>query len=241
MMGCVLGPTLANFYMGHLEMLIMKILLEQDKEVPIIYCRYIDDIYVVVNSEEELEYLRSIFEENSVLNFTYEMENNKQIKFLACNIIRKEDKIETEVYIKETFDGNYLNYSSICPMRYKTGIIKTLLHRASLISSSWIIFNNEVNRLKQILVNNGYPLFVIDKQVNNFMNTKFKKKPIESEDITKVNLFFKNQMTDNYKQRETQLKNIVNKNVKGKDNSTKVNLMIYYKNLKLKDITLSPK
>ena len=134
-----------------------------------------------------------------------------------------------------------MNYNSICPIRYKTGIIKTLLHRAKLISSNWSNFHAEITRLKQTLVNNNYPLFLIDKEINNFLKTNFEKNISNSIEKNKINLFFKNQMTDNYQQREKQIKNIFYKNLKSKNEETKISLMIYYKNLKLKDISLTPK
>ena len=242
MMGCVLGPTLANFYMGHLENLILNsILKQQNKEQPFIYCRYIDDIFLTINSEADLINLKNLFEEYSVLKFTYEIENHNKIKFLDCEITKNYTALETKVYVKETFDGNYLNYNSICPIRYKTGIIKTLLHRAKLISSNWSNFHVEITRLKQTLVNNNYPLFLIDKEINNFLKTNFEKNISNSIEKNKINLFFKNQMTDNYQQREKQIKNILYKNLKSKNEETKISLMIYYKNLKLKDISLTPK
>lgn len=45
-MGCVLGPTFANFYMGHIENKIFKSNL-----IPKTYCRYVDDIFVTTKSE----------------------------------------------------------------------------------------------------------------------------------------------------------------------------------------------
>ena len=48
-------------------------------------------------------------------------------------------------------------------------------------------------------------------------------------------------MTINYKQRESQLKGIIAKNVKSKNFNTKNDLLIYYKNPKLKDVTMTSK
>jgi hypothetical protein len=142
MMGCVLGPTLANFYMGNLEKSILDNFNLNTQ--PFIYCRYVDDIFVVIDSIEELEKLKKLFELNSILKFTFEIEKQKVINFLDCKITRIDKKIETDIYIKETSDCSYLNFKSICPMKYKIGIIKTLLHRAKLVCSTWNNFNNEV-------------------------------------------------------------------------------------------------
>lgn len=238
MMGCILGPTLANFYMGYKEALILRLW----RKKPWIYCRYVDDIYIVIDSLEDLEEIRLLFENNTVLKFTFETEENKKIKFLDCNITRINDDIETSVYIKETFDGNYLNYNSICPLRYKSGIIKTLLHRAKLICSTWQSFDIEVQRLKQVLTNNGYPLSMIDKEIKNFINAHFAPKENQhKEEIKNINLYYRNQMTNNYKQREEQLKKIIKSNIRGTTEKTKITLQIYYKNPKLKEYVLSPK
>jgi hypothetical protein len=41
-MGCVLGPTMANFYLGNLE----KIVFEKHRELkPKTYCRFVDDTF----------------------------------------------------------------------------------------------------------------------------------------------------------------------------------------------------
>ena len=67
-----------------------------------------------------------------------------------------------------------MNYNSICPIRYKEGVVKTFLHRAYSISSDWAAFHNEVKRIKQVLVNNNFPFSMIDKITSNFINTKMK-------------------------------------------------------------------
>ena len=69
--------------------------------------------------------------------------------------------------------GEIINYNSICPVKYKTGVIHTLLHRAYLICSTWEAFSDEIDRLKQLLVNNNFPLYEIDNTINKFLNAKF--------------------------------------------------------------------
>lgn len=45
-MGCVLGPTFANYYMGHLEEITFR-----NHSVPRTYCRYVDDIFVIIRTK----------------------------------------------------------------------------------------------------------------------------------------------------------------------------------------------
>ena len=64
-MGSPLEPTFANYYMGHLE---NKIFSNQELK-PKIYVRYFDDIFLLDDSTDEINILKTTFEKNSVLNF----------------------------------------------------------------------------------------------------------------------------------------------------------------------------
>ncbi|XP_047739936.1 uncharacterized protein LOC125178985 [Hyalella azteca] len=68
-MGCPLGPTFAEYYMCKIK----NQVLSDEQIKPELYCRYVDDIFVVVRDEEQLRNLRLAFEMNSVLKFTYEL------------------------------------------------------------------------------------------------------------------------------------------------------------------------
>ena len=67
-MGSPLGPTFANFYMGHVEEIVFA-----SYPKPTIYIRYVDDIFLMVDSVEDITLLRERLQENSVLHFTYEL------------------------------------------------------------------------------------------------------------------------------------------------------------------------
>ena len=55
-----------------------------------------------------------------------------------------------------------LSFQSECPFYYKRTIIKTLISRAKLLSSSQTIFLNELKNIKQTLINNGFPNYIVD-------------------------------------------------------------------------------
>ena len=82
----------------------------------------------------------------------------KLAKIMDVNVQTLKNKFVTYVYTKETNDGSLFNYDSECPSRYKFKSIVTLLNRALKISSDWQIFNNKINRLKQIFINNNFPM-----------------------------------------------------------------------------------
>ena len=231
-MGSALGPTFANFYMCHLE---NKVLKDNRIPKPLLYIRYIDDICVVVNNFECLVMLKQALEDNSVLKFTFETEVKKSMPFLDVLITRNGTKFETSVFVKETNHGDCLNYESICPDRYKTGVVKSMLHRAFHISSSWHRFSCEVDRIKQLLTNNNFPMAVIDEMILKFLNKKLNSdfQRINQDKANFIELYYLNQMSANYKQDEKQLKEILNKNVSPANTDSKIKLTIYYKNRKL--------
>ena len=67
--------------------------------------------------------LKQALTENSVLNFTYEIENYKKIYFLNTLITRTSHNVSITVHCKTTNRGECLNYSSICPQIYKIAVI----------------------------------------------------------------------------------------------------------------------
>ena len=58
----------------------------------------------------------------------------------------------------------------------KLGLVRTLLHRAFTISSSWFLFHEEVVRIKHYLEKNSYPLSFVNKQVKFFLENKINDK-----------------------------------------------------------------
>ena len=120
-MGSSLGPTFANFYIANLENKILPTIRDIEK---CIYCRYVDDIFLVLPNFKLLETIKSQFETHSSLKFTYEVESNKKLAFLDTLIAREKQSLSTTVYTKKTSTGECINYNSVCPDRYKTGVVK---------------------------------------------------------------------------------------------------------------------
>ena len=232
-MGSPLGPTFANFYMGHIE---NKVLNDLNIK-PAVYTRYVDDVFVMVENENKLLELKKKFEDASILKFTYEISKNNKIPFLDVNVQILKNKFVTSVYTKETNDGNLINYDSECPSRYKIGTIVTLLNRALKVSSDWQIFNTEMNRLKQIFINNGFPNEVFDRCVKNFLNKHFSNS--NNEKIkNEYNIYYENQMTMNYRLDERILKKIIKDKITCVNRQDKLNLRIYYKNMKINNLVM---
>ena len=65
-----------------------------------------------------------------------------------------------------------MNFESLCPERYKIAVIKNFLHKDHSICSSWELLNEEVKRFKQILINDKFPNYVVDREIARFLNNK---------------------------------------------------------------------
>ena len=235
-MGSPLGPTFANFYMADLENRVLNF----PGLKPNIYCRFVDDIYTDAKLELLLEIKKSM-EEHSVLKFTYELSKDNKLPFLDILTHYDTDKFASSVYIKPTDAGICLNGNSECPDRYKEAVIISYIKRAWTTCSTHAYFNTEISRVKQVLVNNGYTNTLIDRIIKNFMDKATKHTPQTTHNATPtetVRLFYKNQMNSAYKVDEKVLKKIINDNVKCKGENSKLQFVIYYNNMKTKNMVM---
>jgi len=232
-MGSALGPTFAEFYMCDLE---NRVFSDNPNLKPIIYARYVDDCFLFVDKFETLTNIRTMFEQHSVLHFTYEIESSRRLSFLDVIINRCRDNFETSVHIKKTSSGDCINYKSICPDRYKIGIIKTLLNRGFRISSNWSLFHEEINRIKQLLTNNNFPMKIIDETVQKFMDKIYNNTSPAAVPNEKISIYYESQMTSYYKTEERRLKEIIYSNVLPSDESKLIQVIIYYRNRKMKNL-----
>ena len=82
-----LHVILANFYLGVMEECVFF-----ELPVPLIYCRYIDDTFVQVDAEEDLQTLRDAFVANSSLNYIYE-----KLAFLDIEFKQENSGFHTQV------------------------------------------------------------------------------------------------------------------------------------------------
>jgi hypothetical protein len=180
--------------------------------------------------------LKNKLERNSVLKFTHELGYHK-LQFLDVDIEVKDNKIRTEVFTKNTSQGDCLNYLSECPEKYKRSVIFTLLNRAHKVSSDWQKFHDEVERLKQLFVNNNYPLKMIEDEIKKFLNKKITTPEKEDARVTHK-LFYQNQMTSQYKQDEKVLQDIYRSKIKCNNDDEVLRLTIYYKNKKVRNLVM---
>ena len=77
LMGLLLGPTISEFYMSHIEKKIFKTTMTKSK----IYVCYVDNIFIATHSYDSINKLKQTLEKNSILNFTTKLSINKKNHF----------------------------------------------------------------------------------------------------------------------------------------------------------------
>ena len=112
-MGSPLGPTLANFFLAHIE----TKLLDSYVCPPKFYSRFVDDCFAVFNNDSSsLNFLNLLNSQHHNIKFT--MESAIQcISFLDVCIKVNDDNIETWIWRKPTHTGLLLNYNANCPKK----------------------------------------------------------------------------------------------------------------------------
>ena len=225
-MGSPLGVLFANFYMGIVEQKVFSRIPR-----PNLYVRYVDDTFVNVADEDELERLRNTFEEESVLHFTCEKSVENSLPFLDVRVTKSSEGFKTTVYRKPTDLGLCLNGDSECPEKYLTSVISSYVGRALSHCSTWQATHEEIDHASQTLVNNGYSNEIIQKVTRKVIEKWYRQEenaPRERDNT--IRLYYRSYMHKNYKKDEATLKNIIRAHVAPTEEDSKVDLVIYYKN-----------
>ena len=163
--GSPLGPSLANIFVGYYGALLFKRVNK-----PPMYYRYVDDTFAVFNDEDECnEFFSHLNSLHPLLRFTFEKECNRTLPFLDVLVEKNDDEFVTSIYRKPTFTGQYIRWNSFCPMKRKTNLISTLVHKALVICSKSTL-QNELSNIRSILIINGYPEAITNTVMTKKMN-----------------------------------------------------------------------
>ena len=169
-MGSLLGPILANIFVGFHE----RLLFEKFPK-PFIYLRYVDNTFVCFSSRSEaLKFFHKLIDLHPSLSFTMEEENSNKLPFLDVLVERSESVFLTSIYRKPPFTWLYLSWDAFAPKSRKLSLIKCLSFRALNICSDSKI-EGELKLIRELFLNNGYSEEVIDDNINSSV-TKFKNK-----------------------------------------------------------------
>ena len=102
-------------------------------------------------------------------------------------------------------------------------------------SSNWDAFHAEVQRLKQMFTNNNFPIKLIDETIKQSLEKKMNGSNEPVNPTNNIKLYYRSQMSQQDKQEEKNLRNIVN-NFISPSHDRSLTIAIYYKNTKLRQL-----
>ena len=228
-MGSPLGVLFANAFMCHVE---EKVLSGCDVK-PFMYYRYVDDIFLDVQSVDHLHSLKELLELESGLGFTTELNVNNRLPFLDLMVNASDDDFVSDVYVKPTNLGRCMNAEGDCTDSYKQGVIRSYVRRALTHCSTWQLVDLELRRVKQMLVNNGYSNSDFDRIsrdiIDKHMTASHTPQNTTNVTLKNINIYYRNTLTPAWKKDEKVIRDIVRKNVKPVQPEHSIRLKIYYK------------
>ena len=164
-MGTPLAPTLANLFMATLEERFLK---TQDKQ-PLIYKRYIDDIFIVwTHSMADFQtFFANLNGFHPTIKYEYSI-SETSIDYLDITIYKGDQfaatrRLSTKTHFKPTNSFQYIHYTSHHPLNTKTAIIKAEILRYQRQCSDPKDFKHLKQQLINHFIDRGYPFNIINK------------------------------------------------------------------------------
>ena len=102
---------------------------------------------------------------HQALKFTTEKEADQTLSFFELKVDKSEKQFQTPVYTKPTFTDHYMRWHSFAPSKRKTNLIEMLVHLPLVIFSHGKV-KQELDYIRSILKNNGYPKAVINSSIS---------------------------------------------------------------------------
>ena len=157
-MGSPLAPILVNLLMVYHE----KDWREKAQVVkPTFYKRYVDNIFVVFESELDAEIFHTYLNtKHKNIKFTHEKQIENKLPLLDI-LISNSENLETPIFHKKTYTGLLFNYFGFVPNSYKYELIKTLIDHMYRINSTWASFNIDLENSTHVKKVGHTPEFLI--------------------------------------------------------------------------------
>ena len=192
-MGSPLSAPMANIFLCYHE---QKWLDECPVEFkPLLYRRYVDDTFLVFRKNEDItkfyEYLNN---KHKNIKFTIENEQNNSLSFLDIQLNKTGNignGFSLGIFRKATFTGLGMNFHSHTYMNFKLNNIRTLIHRAYSLCSTWQLFHKEVQFLIRFFKSNAFPEDTIFKVINKFLWKKAVDPPPQKSEARKCVFYHK--------------------------------------------------
>ena len=153
-MGSPVSSVVADIFMEEFETKAFSAY----NNTPRLWRRFVDDVLAIVKRSSARELLAYLNDQHVRIQFTMEEEMNGSLPFMDVKFNREvHGGLETEVYQKPTHTNRYIQFDSHQPMQVKSSVVRCLTNRALVISSSGEKRSKELNKIKKVMANNGYP------------------------------------------------------------------------------------
>jgi hypothetical protein len=160
--GTCMGSSLSPF-IGNVFMRTFGTNLTSSPLFPIIWLRYVDDIFAVTKREKVNETLTWLNLQHPKIQFTFEIEENGRIPFLVVMVERYIDILVFDVYRKPTSTQRYIITDSFHPQYHKKAVFNSMAYRMCNFQLSPQNYEHEKKKIFEIGRVNGYPAKQIQK------------------------------------------------------------------------------
>ena len=161
--GTKFAPPYANLFMAGLE----KKLFENNQFNPFLWLRYLDDIFCIWTEgiEKLHEFFNYINSFHPTIKFTMDYSYDR-INFLDVLVMKNDQKLETDLYCKNTDRHQYLHAKSCHRHVYKNSIPYGQAVRLKRIISNEETLVERLNELESWLTNRGYKKEKVRSEIN---------------------------------------------------------------------------
>ena len=101
------------------------------------------------------------------------------------------NRFELSIYHKLAFSGLGTSLFSFCSFNYNINTVKTLLHRAHVLASTYDLFHKQVLFLKGYFLDNSFTTQMFDNVIRNFFSKIYQPKgkfPTASKEVLYIKL-----------------------------------------------------
>ena len=149
-MGQRLAPSLAIAFMSKVEAPVIDLR-------PLLYCRYIDDCFVICSTQEEMDKCFELLNEQSeYIRFTREKPKENWLPFLNVQIKLSENGYVTKWYRKPSNKNIIVHCLSSHPSHTKRAIVKSMFRTATNVCTGGEQKEESLALAREIAISNGY-------------------------------------------------------------------------------------
>ncbi|WKY02527.1 hypothetical protein Q1695_016084 [Nippostrongylus brasiliensis] len=150
-MGQRLAPVLAIAFMSKIETPVLE-------RKPLLYCRYIDDCFIVCATQNEMDLCFELLNNQAEsIKLTREKPTGRWLPYLNVEVGLTGGKFHTRWYRKPSSKNIIVHFRSAHPSQTKRAVVKNMFRTAAMVSSNSDLKTKSLQMANRIAIENGYP------------------------------------------------------------------------------------